>query len=506
VCLAVESPEDINTADIIEESSSSLRLRPHNDTAVFSALFQVRSCPSRCIAIQQEQQQTDSNLRRKVGNNGDVRIFYLILIHNQRSANDAVYLFRAIRDPRNIIVIHFDKKVEHLLRPQQDNNNDDNDDTTTTSSPPLTLLQEIESCSCGSNVIVDSVHSVEWSKWSMNLPTLWGMGIAASSQYEQEWDVFINLSGDTMPIYTTNTMATILQNLSYNFVTSRSCETGLIPTNVYTFPKYWHKRRHYTMDDTEPDPIFTYRKGSDNTIRNKTIVTHFGSQWIIVQNSFVTWLMEQLQDNDSWPSQYRDYLAESGKLMTDETFIPSVLMHINEGNDDIHPNLPKIHTKAYRLLWNNGTLSHIYHMRYERMDEHYPTSYGKFPRLQHYKVPKSYIRQNLLDQPKTWGPYFLGIYDMGQIRTSGALFARKISAILDFNMVQLLPVNRTEDIPNIHWPVEVSFIDRPDWRLEKEIWDELHSMKHDNQYEPQQRILEEESNSNNGSSDDDEEL
>jgi hypothetical protein len=511
VCLAVDSPEAIVTTDTDTDNErlSSLHTLPQNDTAVFNELFHVQTCPTRCVAKQQEQEEeTDNNLRKKVDSNGNTRIFYLILIHNKRSANDALYLFRAIRDPRNIIVIHFDKKVEYMIRPHirrtsTDNNDDNNDDVTATSSPPLPLLQEIESCSCGSKVIVDSIHSVEWSKWSMNLPTLWGMNIATSTQYNQAWDVFINLSGDTIPIYTTKTMASLLKNLSYNFVTSRSCETGLLPTNVYTFPKYWHKRRHYTSDDTELDPTFTYQNNNDKIIRNKTIVTHFGSQWIIVQNSFVSWLMEQLHNNDSWPSQFRDYLEESGKLMTDETFIPSILMHITYDDDNIYPNLPRIHSKSHRLLWDNDTLSNILHIRYERMDEHYPTSYGKFPKLQHYQVPKSFIQQHLLDQPKTWGPYFLGTYDLGQIRSTGALFARKISAILDLNMVHLLPVNKTEEIPNIHWPVEVSFIDRPDWRYEKEMWDELHLMHEDHYNEAQQRILEEENNSRN---DDDEEL
>ena len=474
VCLATDVPsssskKDRASGDSIEQqndATKAAKLTLHNDTSLLNELFRVKSCPSQCLSIQDDETMF-TNLRKTMKQSEHesasrdrpktVRIFYFILIHNQRSANDALYLFRAIRDPNNIIVIHFDKKVEYLL-----------------SSTQLTLLQEIQSCPCGSNVRVESVHSVEWSKWSMNLPTLWGMEIASSPQYVHEWDVFINLSGDTIPVYTPSTMARKLYDVSsYNFVASRSCETGLVPTNVYTFPKYWHKRRHYTMDGTEPDPVFTFRN-TNNEIRNKTVVTHFGSQWIIVQNNFVTWLVDQLQDKNSWPSQFRDYLEASGKLMTDETFIPSILMHVNANDDGVRPMLPKVETSSGRLIYKNGTLSDIYHMRYERMDEHYPTSYGKFPSVQHYQVPESFVQQSVLDQPKVWGPYFLGTYDLGDIRDSGALYARKVSSILDRNMIELLPVDRTEDIPPIHWPIEISITKRPDWTVEKEMWDELH--------------------------------
>ena len=511
ICLAADAPSSSSdyqtSSNMTYDSNGRIRsskavrtkLTLHNDTETVTELFHVKSCPSRCQpeAVQDDENQytklrktmSDSNHPKKI------RIFYLILIHNQRSANDALFLFRAIRDPRNIIILHFDKKAEYLLQP--------------VGRGTLALLEEIESCSCGSKVQVESVHSVEWSKWSMNLPTLWGMELASSPQYINEWDIFINLSGDTIPVYTPSTMAIKLNDLSsYNFVTSRSCETGLLPTNVYTFPKNWHKRRHYTRDDTEPDPIFTYRN-ANNEIRNKTIVTHFGSQWIMLQNSFVTWLVNQLQDKNSWPSQFRAYLTRSEKLMTDETFIPSILMHVNEKNDGIRPLLPRIQKSDGRLVYPNGTLSNIFHVRYERMDEHYPTSYGKFPSMQHYQVPESFIQQSILDQPKIWGPYFLGTYDLGDIRNTGAFFARKVSALLDRNMIELLPVDRSEEIPFLHWPIEISITKRPDWTVEKQMWEEMHANTMSDKSQPATKQEEESSfttSRSDGYTDDDEEL
>jgi hypothetical protein len=90
----------------------------------------------------------------------------------------------------------------------------------------------------------------------MNLPTLWGMQVAVE-EYNDQWDVFINLAGDNLSVYTADSMAVQLEQLPYNFVTSSSCETGLLPSSVYLFPTWWHKRAHYTRQDTEPDPVFT---------------------------------------------------------------------------------------------------------------------------------------------------------------------------------------------------------------------------------------------------------
>ena len=364
-------------------------------------VFSLQPCPAICL---------DLEYSKPTG----ARLFYLILVHNERTEADAIHLFRAIRDPRNIIVIHYDRKVKHLLE--------------TTRSSPSVLLQEVNSCPCGSTVRVESVYSVEWSKWSMNLPTLWGLEVAATD-FRDQWDVFINLSGDTMPVYTAETMAGILESLPYNFVTSRSCETGLLPTEVYVFPRWWHKRRHYTSDETEEDPVFVYQSANTQKQHNKTVITHFGSQWVILQRKFVHWLVEQLRDEHSWVSQFREHLIASKKLMTDETFLPTVLIHANDTDDDgaydFSKTLPLTSSYNDMLLFRNGTESGITDVRYERMDEHYPSAFGVFPENQRYQVPEKLVKQNVLDQPRVWGPYFLGVYDLREIRETGAFLRAK---------------------------------------------------------------------------------
>ncbi len=380
------------------------------------------------------------------------RLIYLVTVHNYRTIEDAAYLFRAIRSPQNTILIHVDKKCDWNVYLNS------------------TLYQEVEACPCGSKVVVESVHSAKWSSWSMNDPTFWGMELA-DTKYSGEWDVFINLSGDTMPVYTTEVMARLFDQQKgplrkTNFVTSSSCETGLLPSSVYIFPEHWHKRSHYT-NNPKGDPIITFvnDKGENETIR---LVTHFGSQWMALQPDFVKYLMTSLQRPDSLPSKYKDELIRTKRLMTDETFIPTLLMHVSPFNN----TLPVVN--------EDGTLNSLPSMhaiRYERMDEHVPTAFGAYATEQRYEVPKS----SIADEPKVWGPYFLGIYDLANLKQSGALFVRKVSVTVDHNIVNLLPVNHVDELPDISWPHEVKLSPLPDW--EKRIKEAIEKRRKEKELE-----------------------
>jgi hypothetical protein len=93
------------------------------------------------------------------------------------------------------------------------------------------------------------------------------------------------------------------------------------------------------------------------------------------------------------------------------------------------------------------------------MDEHMPTAFGNLPTEQRYEVPES----SLADNPKVWGPYFLGVYDLSNIKESGALFIRKVSVYVDRNIVDLLPVQDMNDLPSIQWPEELKISPSPNW-------------------------------------------
>ena len=121
-------------------------------------------CPAHCRdPLLSQRNDTATNI---------TRIFYLIIVHNEQSFADAVPLFRAIRSPHNIIAIHVDVKARHLLQ----------------ADGPL--QHEIQDCSCGSRVLMEAVHDVQWSQWSMNLPTFWGLQTAVQ-QYANDFDVFM---------------------------------------------------------------------------------------------------------------------------------------------------------------------------------------------------------------------------------------------------------------------------------------------------------------------------
>lgn len=265
--------------------------------------------------------------------------------------------------------------------------------------------------------LVESVHDSQWGEWSMNDPTHWGMSqLVSNPRFEGKWDVFINLSGDSMPVFTPRIISQIFDPRTgplrhKNFVTSSSCETGLIPTNVYWFPKGWHKREHYTSNSIQGTAINYIDELGDN--KTVTMTTYFGSQWMALQPEFVHYIVEGLSRKNSLPSLYKKELIKTEKLMTDETFMPSILMNLSPFNETIPELLDDGSLKA---------LPKMRSIRYERMDEHCPTSQGYFPQNQRYEVPES----SRAEQPKTWGPYFLGIYDLANIKRSGALFIRKV--------------------------------------------------------------------------------
>jgi Core-2/I-Branching enzyme len=407
------------------------------------------------------------------------RIFYLVLAHDERTLFHALYIFRSIRHSRNILLIHLDAKTPLLIRqimiPTASNvqaNTTNIDEDTRLARRLRRLSRELLECTCGMTVRIESVHSVEWSKWSMNFPTLYGMQVAIS-EYAEQWDIFINLSGDSLPVFTPNRMAERLQELvvdnNYNFVTSRSCETGLRPTSVYEFPTWWHKRAHYTRQETEADPVITYidARGAQRSV---TVTSYFGSQWIIVQYSFVDWLVQGLQQSDSLVSRYRDYLQQSEKLMTDETFIPSLLMVDAQHNNNFSQTVPHVSETTGRLVWRNDSRvpsSGISAVRFERMDEHVPSSRGYFVTDQKYEVSWYASTEGQVPQPRPWGPYYLGVYDLAGIRESGALFIRKVSMHVDDNLFRIFPVDDASDIPDIGWPREVAIGSKPDWEKRK---------------------------------------
>ena len=57
---------------------------------------------------------------------------------------------------------------------------------------------------------------------------------------------------------------------------------------------------------------------------------------------------------------------------------------------------------------------------------------------------------------------------MGNIRSSGCLFVRKVSKFVDPNIVNQFPVDSFDALPNIIWPDEVQISSKPFWDWDTE--------------------------------------
>jgi hypothetical protein len=176
-----------------------------------------------------------------------------------------------------------------------------------------------------------------------------------------------------------------------NFVTSSGCETGLLPTHITYFPKDWHKRAHYSKN---PPTNLEYVDPNGVLHHNASIEIYFGSQWMTLTKEVCGFLIKELHRPDSLPSVFRDWLINTKKLMADETFFSTMVVKY------FSHTLPEL-TDDYYL---NSTEVKMDAIRYERMDEHVPSSRGWFPTEQRYDVPVSMG----VEQPRPWGPYFLG--------------------------------------------------------------------------------------------------
>jgi hypothetical protein len=187
--------------------------------------------------------------------------------------------------------------------------------------------------------------------------------LTTNTQFKNKWDVFINLSADSMPVYTPKVLS---QYFNYpngplngiNFVTSSSCATGLLPTNIHYFPKMWHKSRHYkergTFEityNTKYDDEYKYNheyknkyndeefdfeadtptrprtKDDDGKFETVELNIHFGSQWMVLTPPFVEYIASSMTRHDSLPYQFKEDLIQKERLMADETFIPTLLAH-----------------------------------------------------------------------------------------------------------------------------------------------------------------------------------
>ena len=339
------------------------------------------------------------------------KIAYLIVAHDEATLRSASLLLDAIYDPENLYLVHVDAKHKWTTKKDE-------------AMKPFTKNRP--------NVRWAQRTDVRWGRWSMNEPTLWGMREALRSPVD--WDVFINLSGDTWPVLTPlSTRKTLAAIKHLNFMTSApSCPTGLRPTGRQEFGDGWHKKQAY------PHPML----GDVPDLE-----AFYGSQWMILSRAFARHVVDELDAPGTVAQKLREWFVNGtvvvegvGRVkphIPDETFFPSVLM----ASPFRDAGAPKP-VEFYDDATGGGGRVAMRASFYVRMDEHYPWSSGK----QRYRAPA------LDKKERPWGPYYLGAYDLGDVRDHRALFVRKTSRDVDANVFALLPVDDFAQIPALYWP------------------------------------------------------
>ena len=436
------------------------------------------------------------------------KMAYLISIHNRRTIHDAAYLLKALIETSHpgdtaIILLHIDKRVGIASRDEfHPKDNEDEANNNHFLYHDSSLKRYIDAClatpecattrkngvhSNGTILEVHSRFSPEWSKWSMNDPTLWAMEYltyhrSQKQQSSSAWDVFVNLSGDTLPVITAHRISQLFHPTSgplgsTNFVTSSSCLTGLVPTSIFTFPKHSMKRSHYFQHNI-PKTLSFVDHITGQWKDNVSTPIYFGSQWMALTSEFVTYAIRSMSHPNGLGNVLKETLIQTKVLMTDETFFPTLLM-----------NSPYFNSTVPQVKVEDGSLvqfPRLHSLRYERMDENAPNAYNKYTSSSSlYDIPPKFGNVTDGEGPaKPWGPYFLGVYDLGAIRDSGALFVRKVSWTVDSNLVRMLPVRRMrssggsgseeteklewDELPNLRWPeLGVKIHDPFVWSTEK---------------------------------------
>lgn len=426
----------------------------------------------------------DATIDRQQGLAPSARVAYLIAAHSKRTMTDAAYLVKKLIETAStgdiaIILIHIDRRVGTASR---DNGAEDEGNTFLYDDSPLRKYVQscLETPACTRNdkngnikdlelrnvtaplLEVHSHFSPEWSKWSMNDPTLWAMDYLTHypklrpNKEDKGWDVFINLSGDTLPVVSAQRISQLFEPRkgplgNTNFVTSKSCATGLLPTSIFEFPKGTMKRSHY-FSAGMPKTLSFLDLHTGEWKEDEPIAVYFGSQWMAITPDFVEYVVRSLDHPNGLGRVLKETFLDKEVLMTDETFFATLLMNSQKFKD----TLPKLNSEG--ALASYPTMRSL---RYERMDENLPNAWGTYTSSDSlYDIPPKFEdATNGEGSARPWGPYFLGTYDLGAIRDSGALFIRKVSSTVDENLVNMLPVKKPSGdrlewnvLPEIRWP------------------------------------------------------
>jgi len=242
---------------------------------------------------------------------------YFILVH--RYAKQFERLFKAIYDPKNVYLIHVDKRAGKSFKKE---------------------VTEFLSDYSNTHLLVS--QSVVWGGYSMVRAEL--RGIKELLQVNKDWDTYINLSGQDFPLKTQANIAEFIsKNVGKNFL--------LVSDQA--------KERKITMNRIENYFVETESGFSGKPTKRAfmaNVVPYIGGQWKILTRSCCEFL-----DSSPKVAKFRKFYKNT--LIPDESFFQTVLMNTDFGekivNDDKRAIvwIPDFRTKLAKKISKKDTMA-----------------------------------------------------------------------------------------------------------------------------------------------------
>lgn len=211
-----------------------------------------------------------------------IKIAYFILVH--RFPEQFKRLFNAVYDPENCYLIHLDKKTDDA-----------------------NICKEVEDFLADfPNAYILESENVVWGGYSMVHVELSGMKYLLD--INEEWDFFINLSGQDFPLQTQDYIRDFLtRNKDNNFIK--------IANQALSRPETMNRvENHFTETDTGFSGV-TYKRAY-----LKDVISYIGGQWMILTRECCEFIC-----NSGEVKKFEDFYLNT--LIADESFFQTVMMN-----------------------------------------------------------------------------------------------------------------------------------------------------------------------------------
>lgn len=210
-----------------------------------------------------------------------IRIAYLVLVH--RLPEQFKRLFKAIYEPSNFYLIHIDKKANQEIGEEVKD-----------------FLNEYP------NVHILKSEKVVWGGYSMVQAELDGMNYLLSMS--EQWDYFINLSGQDYPLKS--------QKIIKEFLTKNNGKSYIkVADQELNRPETMNRIENYFEELEDKISEETYKRGF-----MKDVIPYIGGQWMILTRDCCEFIC-----NSAEVKKFETYYFNT--LIADESFFQTVLMN-----------------------------------------------------------------------------------------------------------------------------------------------------------------------------------